>query len=93
MKRLLVVYLTGFVGAVGLFALYATLGSESATADWALSFWRLALFVSGAACAVTTWGAGIWAATVHRTTWPLALAVGAVCTATASIIVRHSLGG
>jgi hypothetical protein len=91
-KRILVVYFTGFAGAVALFALYAALGPDAGTLGWAVPIWRLLLFATGAACAITTWGAGVWAATVHRTAWPLALAVGAVCTATASIILRHTLG-
>jgi hypothetical protein len=90
-KRLLVVYSASSAASVALFALFSCLAPDGAEAGWTLAMWRLTSFLSAGACAATAWGSAIWLANVHRTTWPLALSVLAVCLATASIVLRHTL--
>jgi hypothetical protein len=90
-KRLLVVYSASFAASLALFALFSWLAPEGADAGWALAVWRFLSFLGGGACAVATWGSAIWLANVHRTVWPLALAVLTVCVATASIVLGHVL--
>lgn len=91
MKRLLVVYSVSFAASVTLFALFSWLAPEGAAAGWGLQIWRFLLFLSGGACAAAAWGSAIWLANVHRFIWPLVFAVLAVCVATTSIVIRHSL--
>jgi uncharacterized integral membrane protein len=90
-RRLLAVYASGFATATVLFALYGWLAPESADVDWNLGLWRLVLFVAGIGSALSTWAVAIWMATVHRTAWPLAIAVLTVCAVMASIVLRHGL--
>jgi hypothetical protein len=87
-KRLLVVYSASSAASVALFALFSCVPTDGIDAGWTLAIWRLLSFLSAGACAATAWGSAIWLANVHRTIWPLALSVLAVCLATASILLR-----
>jgi hypothetical protein len=88
-KRLLVVYSASFAASVLLFALFSWLAPEGVHAGWGLAIWRMLSFLSGGVCAAAAWGSAIWLANVHRTTWPLALAVLTICVATGSIVLLH----
>jgi len=90
MKRLQIVYLIGFVTAALLFATYARLGQGPrhvvAGDEWSLGFVRFVVFALGAGCAIATWFSAVWLAMLHRRVWPLAVALVAACSASASIV-------
>jgi len=90
MRRLQLVYLSGFVTAVLLFVTYARLahGTQPALAgeEWAHDFVRFIVFGLGALCAIATWFAAVWLAMLHRRVWPLAVALIAACSASASVV-------
>jgi hypothetical protein len=89
-RRLQIVYLSGFATAVLLFVTYARLahGARAALAgeEWSTDFVRFLVFGLGALCAIATWFSAVWLAMLHRRVWPLAVALVAACSASASVV-------
>lgn|GEM_PF-5847693 len=90
MRRLQIVYGIAFALAVLFFTTYARMGHAArhvvAGDEWSHGFVRFVLFALGGASAVATWGSAVWLAMLHRRVWPLAVALMAVCSASASIV-------
>jgi len=74
MQRAVTVYFLALCSASVLFWVGAHIATGWDPAGWSLGLVRFLVLASGVAAAVTTWGAAVYMASVHRVAWPLALA-------------------